>query len=326
MPVVACWYRSLAWIGVLIAAALAPHMGRAQETPAVQPPAVPPQALTVELSSGRRFTGLVDARTSDERLVLRFTRDGATLRRSIEWDRVVGASVSQQQIDPGQLKATVLAMRSKGSGTQRVPGVQGSEDSRPPTSDLRPPTPDSPTSDSPTSDPRLPTPDARVTSVTFDARIANWDGDVETDGLVVELFPIDEDGYAVPARGTVEVELFAPQLRDFNHAPLSGGDTLERVNRWTQAVESEDFTTRGMRLKLPFAAVHPEFDLDRVGMGLVHVRLVVPGDGVFEDSIDGLRIRPYAPLRDRLEMTTGRRFVPTEGVGRGRVLHSVGRR
>ena len=315
------WICSLGWIGVLIAAALAPFIGRAQETPAAQK-----QPLTVELSSGRRFTGLVDARTSDERLVLRFARDGATLRRAIEWDRVVGDSVSKQLIEPAQLKATALAMRTEGSGTQGVPGFQGSEVSRPPTSDFRLPTSDSPTSDSPTSDSRPPIPDSRVTTVTFDARIANWDGDVETDGLIVELFPIDEDGYAVPARGTVEVELFAPHMRDFNHAPLSGGDTLERVNRWTQAVEPEDFTTRGVRLKLPFAAVHPEFDLDWIGMGLVHVRLAVPGDGVFEDSIDGLRIRPYAPLRDRLEMNTGRRFVPTEGVGRGRVLHSVGRR
>jgi hypothetical protein len=62
--------------------------------------------------------------------------------------------------------------------------------------------------------------------------------------------------------------------------------------------------------------VQPEFDLDWIGVGLVHVRLVVPGDGVFEDSLDGLRIRPYAPLRDRLEMNTGRRFLPTEGLGR----------
>ncbi len=314
-----CWNRSLAWIGVLFAAALAPEPCRAQALSE-------PQPLTVELASGRRFTGLVDVRTSDERLVLRFTRGGATLRRSIEWDRVVGASVSKQPIEPEQWKATALAMRTegsaaKGSGFRTEVGgqrseVRGQESKSSPNSDLRPPT----------SDFRPPIPDSRVTTVTFDARIANWDGDVETDGLIVELFPIDADGYAVPARGTVEVELFAPQMRDFSQAPLSGGDTLERLNRWTQAVEPEDFTTRGVRLKLPYAAVHPEFDLDWIGMGLVHVRLAVPGDGVFEDSIDGLRIRPYAPLRDRLEMNTGRRFVPTEAVGRGRVLHSVGRR
>ncbi len=292
----------------LAAAALASQVGLAQEPPQVQQP------LTVELASGRNFTGLVDARSSDERLVLRFTRGGATLRRAIEWDRVVGASVAGQQIEPAKVKEAALAMRTEGS-EERVQGsgfrVQepGGRVQEAPTSDFRPPTSD------------LPTP--RVTSVTFDARIANWDADVETDGILVDLLPLDSDGYMVSARGAVEVELFAPQKRDFSQAPLSGGDTLERVNRWTQVVGPEDFTTRGARLKLPFAAVHPEFDLDWIGVGLVHVRLVVPGDGVFDDSIDGLRIRPYAPLRDRLEMKTGRRFVPTEAVGRGRVLHSV---
>jgi hypothetical protein len=112
------------------------------------------------------------------------------------------------------------------------------------------------------------------------------------------------------------VELFAPQKRAFQDAPLSGGDTLERVERWTRAINVDDFGRGNACLKLQFGAVHPEFDLDWIGVGLVHVRLVVPGDGVFEDSVDGLRIRPYAPLRDRLEMNTGRRFVRTERVGR----------
>jgi hypothetical protein len=155
-----------------------------------------------------------------------------------------------------------------------------------------------------------------VASVTFDARLANWDGDVETDGLILDVLPISEDGYLLPARGMVEVELLAPQHRMFHHAPLSGGDTLERVERWTQTVALEDFTASGARLKLPFGAVHPEFDWDWTPVGLVHVRLIIPGDGIFEDSLDGLRIRPYAPNRDRYEMNRGRRFAPTERVGR----------
>jgi hypothetical protein len=134
--------------------------------------------------------------------------------------------------------------------------------------------------------------------------------------LILDVLPISADGYLTPTSGTVEVELFAPQKRSFSLVPLSGGDTLERVERWTKRVDLADFSVNGARLKLPFGAVHPEFDLDWIGVGLVHVRLVVPGDGVFDDSLDGLRIRPYAPLRDRHEMQTGRRFLPTERVGR----------
>jgi hypothetical protein len=265
-----------------------------------EPTAAAPQPLTVELASGRKFTGLVDIKTNDQYLVLRFTRGGASLKRPIEWSRIVKASVEGQPIAAETLRATAEGMKSQ------EPGV-GDRESEVENRDGEDREGEAP------AEPELP---GTVASVTFDARLANWDGDVETDGLMLDVLPLSEDGYLLPARGTVEVELFAPQHRVFHHAPLSGGDTLERVERWTVAVAVEDFTANGARLKLPFGAVHPEFDWDWTPVGLAHVRLVVPGDGVFEDSLDGLRIRPYAPNRDRYEMNRGRRFVPTERVGR----------
>ncbi|MCI0360901.1 MAG: hypothetical protein L0211_20680, partial [Planctomycetaceae bacterium] len=268
-------------------------IGRAQEPPTA--PVAKARLLTVELASGRKFTGFVDATTSDERLVLRFARGDAMMKRPIDWSRVVRASVDGVAIELGRLRETAIGMRSREPGARsRGPGAGGQEPASVETPIIQP----------------------RVTSVSFDARLANWDSDVETDGLLVEIYPLSDDGYIVPANGAVEVELFAPQKRVFHHAPLSGGDTLERVERWTQAIDAADFGRGYARLKLPFGAVHPEFDLDWIGVGLVHVRLVVPGDGVFENSVDGLRIRPYAPLRDRYEMNTGRRFAPTERVGR----------
>lgn len=254
------------------------------------------QPLSVRLTSGRELTGVVDARSNDERLVLRSSKAGATLRRTIPWSQLTGASIGEKPVEAARLKETLLATRSELAlpAASATIAAEASDSSLPPAAALAPP---------------------RVTAVTFDARLANWDGDVETDGIVVDVFPLDEVGAAAAARGTVEVELFAPQRRIFHHAPLSGGDTLERVERWTRTIEPEDLAASGFRLRLPFGAVHPEFDWDWIGVGLVHVRLVVPGDGVFEDSLDGLRIKPYAPLRDRLEMNTGRRFVPTERLG-----------
>ena len=154
--------------------------------------------------------------------------------------------------------------------------------------------------------------------MSMDPYIANWDADVETDGLVVEVAPLDAYGTLVPASGTLEVELFAPQRRVFHHAPLSGGDTLELVERWTRALNAVDFGPRGVQVRLPYGAIHPELRPDWMASwyGLVHVRLTIPGHGVFEDSRDGVRIRPWAPNRDHLEMNTGRRFLPTERLGR----------
>jgi hypothetical protein len=148
--------------------------------------------------------------------------------------------------------------------------------------------------------------------------VANWDGDVEMDGLVLDVAPVDANGYLVPADATVQVELFAPQRRNLADAPQSGGDTLELVERWTRAIAPEEYSPSGARLRLPFGAIHPEIDMDWAASwyGLVHVRLIVPGHGVFDGSRDGVRIRPWAPNRDNLEMNTGRRFVPSERLGR----------
>jgi len=73
----------------------------------------------------------------------------------------------------------------------------------------------------------------------------------------------------------------------------------------------------GAVYRLPFQAVHPEFDTDWAAHGLVHVRLTVPGHGVFEASQEVVRIRAFSPIRDELEMSTGRRFFPIERTGRG---------
>ena len=254
------------------------------------------KTLTVELQGGRKFTGHVDPRTSDQNLILRFTRGTAFLTRKIEWPSVVQATVEGQPIEAAKLReiAEGMKLQEKVNKGQEIPNPKSQFPIPPP------------------AEPPLP----RVTAVTFDARLANWDSDVETDGLVVDLYPITAAGALAAIDGTVEVELFAPQLRVFHHAPLSGGQTIERVERWTSVVSADQLAAGGARLKLPFGAVHPEFDLDWLNPGLVHVRLVVPGDGVFEDSQDALRIRPYTPLRDRLEHRTGERFLPTEAVGR----------
>jgi len=99
---------------------------------------------------------------------------------------------------------------------------------------------------------------------------------------------------------------------------MSGGDTLELVERWTRAIAPEDFGSSGVRLRLPFGAITPELQPNWTASsyGLVHMRLAIPGQGVYEDSRDGVRVRPFAPNRDRLEMKTGQRFLPTENLGR----------
>ena len=65
-------------------------------------------------------------------------------------------------------------------------------------------------------------------------------------------------------------------------------------------------------IQLAFQAAHPEHDTTWAPHAIVHVKLVVPGQGVFQDTLDGVRVRQFAPTRDLLERQTGRRFFTVE--------------
>jgi hypothetical protein len=285
--------RSAVYAWVLVLTPLAPIVGRG--TTAQEPPvaAATAKTLTVELTSGRSVAGQVDVATDETHLVLRIARPGIQLKRSIAWQRIGKAMFAGQVIEQARLREVAATLKTAAPRPKFVaPSIPEDAAVTPPVTQ------------------------AQVAYVTFDARLANWDGDVETDGILIDVFPVDAAGYLAPASGILEIELFAQQRRDFQDAPQSGGRTVERVERWTRQVEAGQFGANGVRLKLPFGAVHPEFDQDWLSMGLVHVKFVAPGHGVFEDSRDAVRIRPFAPNRDYLDTHTGRRFLPTEGVGR----------
>ena len=82
-----------------------------------------------------------------------------------------------------------------------------------------------------------------------------------------------------------------------------------------QTLTPQDLTPRGYAFRLPFQAIHPEFNLQVGSVGLVHARLAVPGTGVFEATTNTISVRPVNPIRDRLQVQQGSRFLPTERTG-----------
>lgn len=248
--------------------------------------------VAVQLASGRVFAGAVDQRTTASELVLRGEKNHAFLLRSITWDRITAAHDDSGAIPFAEIKSRLTGLKSA------TPSPDFAHESWHPAADL----------------PSLPA----VESITADAFLANWDADLETDGLALFLQPLASDGSPLQATGTVEVELYAVQYRDFNSSPSAGGKSVERVGRWVQPISQASYSSRGAALRLAFQAVHPEFSTDRGVYGLVYVRLTIPGSGIFERTLDGVRIRPWAPIRDELELTSGFRFTPQEITGRGR--------
>jgi hypothetical protein len=253
--------------------------------------AQPPAPVTIEIAGGGTFTGLVDSRTDDQRLWLRFEKGSATAWRPFRWQQIVAANFQGRGVAAGDLRELarqIQSSRQKVVQPQRQP---------------------------PAAEP-APRP-AAPAALAIDASLANWDGDVETDGLAIDLTLLDADGFATAAAGTLEVELFAPRIRKYHEAPQSRGYSVDLIERWSLPLAKEKFRGGSLRIRLPFGAIHPEFDRSVDAVGLVHVRLAVPGHGVFEQSVDGVVLRPWSPTRDALLDNTGRQFLPTESTGRG---------
>ena len=157
-----------------------------------------------------------------------------------------------------------------------------------------------------------------VASIVVDASVANWDRDVENDGLLVSVVPLDAYGRAVAASGTLQVYLIGPRVRKFSEAPRSRGSKLDRLGRWVKAVRETDFYEGGSTYRLPFQATHPEFDRRLGSHAMVNVKFTVPGSGTFERTIDYVRIQPFSPIRDYHQLNTGRRWLEIEQTGRGK--------
>lgn len=268
------------WMGAILLPALSPLL-HSQE-----------RQLTVHLASGREFTAHVDTRTDDDKLWLRFSSGGGSLLRPIAWERVVGAEIDGQKVKLAELRGICGNVKSRAPAPKLLPVAPVLAKAIPPS------------------------PAPIVTSIRIDSWLANWDADVETDGIMVQLQPLDENGQIVAVRGVVEVELFAAQRRKFHEAPQSGGWMTELMQRWTERIEPVQLGTSGILLRLPFAALHPEFNREVDGWGLVHVSLAVPGSGVFEQSLDGVRLRNWSPVRESMYLQNGQRFFSTEQTGR----------
>jgi hypothetical protein len=263
--------------------------------------------VTVVVSSGRVFTGFVDEKTDEAKLWLRIETGRSHLLRPIQWDRVLKASVDSETVTPHEFKqrAQTLETASPTYDADIASPNDRSHTLPPPPEHVLPP--------------RVieVRPPARVRSIHVEAQIANWDGDVEVDGLIVRVYPLADDGQVAPAAGSLSAELTAPRKRPSSLAPTSRGVTRETIGRWSRKLEADAVGPTGAVYQLEFQALHPDFHTDLASHGILHVRLAVPGSGVFETTTTDIRIRPFSPIRDELQRTRGRRFFPQELTGYG---------
>jgi hypothetical protein len=289
----------------------------------------PEKSISVEVAGGRTFTGQLDARTDPAELWLRSRRGSAVLLRPIPWDRISQVHVADQDLSGEELRQIVKTIKPEAAPPKEaaaaIPNVQG------PMFEVQTSNPQSPIPNPQQKSlilkgstrpggflsvtgtpPPTPAETPRVCSLAIEAGVANWNADVEVDGLLVRVYPLDGTGTVVPVRGMLQFDLTGE--RGDESGPLQPFTTL---GQWSRPVRFEDFGPQGAVFRLPFQGVHPEFNLSVAPLGAVHARLNVPGQGSFDATDSMVRIRPYSAVRDQLQLSTGRRFFPQERTGGG---------
>jgi len=238
--------------------------------------------VQVQLASGRKFKGWVDPQTTADELWLRFETGRMTVRRPIAWESVLEATCRGQRYLGAQAREALLrevhpaapAARPFQSETPREPSQRHERASEPAVSA---------------------SPTARVASVQVEATLSNWDRDADPDGLFLYVLPLDATGELVPVRGSVSCEL----LGDAGWFTTRTAQ-LVPTERWVRRLQPENFGYRGAGIRLPFDRIDPERQQHWGDYARLTVRLSVPGQGTFETVLDAVRIRRFAPLRDRL--------------------------
>ena len=273
----------------------------------MSPPAAAQEPIAVDLISGARLVGQLDTRSDGSRLWLRSEKGSAVLLRPIRWEQVVQARVAGEALTAEQLRRSVEQTPPQDPFREERYGPRSRISLRISPSDPEPQRMVSQWAVGAADGPSTVSRCAKVRSLTVDATVANWDADVEVDGLLVYVYPLDADGRVSAVRGTLQVDLQGQAA-----TTIIRRQSFSRLGYWTRPVRIEDFGSDGAVYRLPFQRVHPEFDAKLSAYGAVHVRLNVPGQGTFEATESTVRIRPYSALRDHLQQATGSRFFPHE--------------
>lgn len=257
----------------------------------------------------RELFGAIDARTNDRELWLAISGDTYTIRRAIRWEEIDATWLDKVELPIAdfRLAALTAADLARQDEAERGSSQREVDEAGNVRLTIRGPAPA-------ISPPVEPPP--RIASLQLDAFLANWDADVEPDGLIARIQLLDRHGQRVAADATLDLDFWATRQYAFSEKPQTAGQSVEPISRWSKFVRAANFDASGTaEVRLPFQALDPEVTTAIGRYGLVHARAAVAGHGVFDASVDGVRLRTFAPNRDQLQRFGQDRFLPTEQRG-----------
>ena len=147
----------------------------------------------------------------------------------------------------------------------------------------------------------------RVQSLELFAMPANWDADPEIDGLRVWVLPRNAHGEPVAIGGSLRGELL---VETGDARPANRHFAVEE--RWQRELSTTEFGPEGAVLELPFRHLRPEARTEFPPLGVLQMRLMVPGQGAYDAVLSDVLLTLPSWNRDRSELLTGKRYFPGE--------------
>lgn len=255
-------------------------------------------SIDVELSDGNIVTGEVDAQTDAERLWLRREETGVVLCSGYAWSEVHAIVRAGNRIVGSEILRAIDELKTPAKGVlEIVPAV--STDVSPPTTPI---------------DLSVTNTRPRVESLHIEARLSRWGRGAANDGIRILVFPLSADGQLVPVRGQLDLSLFAEIMNARGGEYTVLRPEFRELENTSELVRVSDFADGPAVYQLPFRRFHPDADFDIAPGAVVHARLGIAGQGVFEASANCVPTRDFSPVRDQLQLYQGQRFVPGEHV------------
>lgn len=296
---------------LIVAGALA----TARALPAAE---VTAEVITVELQNGHVVHGEADQETNENRLWLRRESAGIQLTSGFPWNQVRLVRIGPEVFLGRDFLRAAQDRKSAGKTYQQIAPAGHATDETPQTQD---------------SNLVLPKPltetfhqqaiARRVKTLYIEAYLAQWDGDPQADGLRIFVYPLAADGELVPVNGQIDLFLLGEIERATGVVGNPPLPQFRELERGSQMVRPGDFARGAAMYELPFRQFHPDFYFDVARQALVHARLGVPGQGVFQASDANVQLRGFSRLRDELQMQTRQRFFPAENAIERGMLNPV---
>lgn len=287
--------QCLAWPA--LALLCASTLSAAEMAEAIAPRAVE-EPVTVYLADGRVVTGTVDAKTDAQHLWLRRTAEQFDLVSGYRWELVLEGRTQERTLDHAQLQVW--------TASRKLPGRRFAEIAPKPSGEFQMVSATTPAA------PPLPP----VKTLVVDAELAQWDKDAQTEGLRIMVCPLDAYGNIVPVEGHIEFTLVVQRERVRPGKGYAGEPRFVEGDRLTFPVRREHFSAGPAFYELPFDRWHPDYEVTLANQGLLHARLSVPGQGVFEASDAQVCLRELSRFRDQLQYYTPGRYLPVENPSR----------